>query len=83
MEEVQLIAKTEDEIAIRQILGSCSGIAQGVAALRNQFGDARGRLGSAVEKRLARLAANAVGALCTCLIESLEATRKKGSQATA
>jgi Abortive infection C-terminus len=82
-EGLQLVAKKEDEIAIRQILGSCSGIAQGVAALRNQFGDAHGRLGPDAEKRLAHLAANAVGALCTFLIESLEAARNRGSQATA
>jgi len=55
------LAKKEDEDSIRQILGSCSGIAQGVAALRNQFGDAHGRLGQGAERRLAHLTANSVG----------------------
>lgn len=80
-EALQLAAKKEDDQAIRQILGSCSGIAQGVAALRNQFGDAHGRLGPDAEKRLAHLAANAVGALCTFLIESLEAGQRKAAVA--
>src|SRR6266849_6316086 len=81
-EALQLSPKREDESAIRQILGSCAGIAQGVAALRNQFGDAHGRLGSDAERRVAHLAANAVRTLCTFLLESLEAVRKKSSQAT-
>jgi hypothetical protein len=73
--ELQLAPKREDEESIRQILGSCSGITQGVATLRNQFGDAHGSLGEGAERRLAHLAANAVGTVCTFLIESLESTK--------
>ena len=76
VQELQLAPKKEDEESIRQILGSCSGITQGVAALRNQFGDAHGRLGAGAERRLAHLAANAVGTLCTFLIESFESAKK-------
>jgi hypothetical protein len=79
--ELQLVPRKEDEESIRQILGSCSGITQGVAALRNQFGDAHGRLGEGAERRLAHLAANAVGTLCTFLIESFESIKKAKTSA--
>jgi hypothetical protein len=75
VQELDLAPKKEDEESIRQILGSCSGIVQGVAALRNQFGDAHGRLGEGTERRLAHLTANSVGTLCTFLIESMESTK--------
>jgi hypothetical protein len=81
VQELDLAAKKEDEDSIRQILGSCSGIAQGVAALRNQFGDAHGRLGQGAERRLAHLTANSVGTLCTFLIESMEVTKKQSAHA--
>ena len=81
VQELDLAAKKEDEDSIRQILGSCSGIAQGVAALRNQFGDAHGRLGQGTERRLAHLTANSVGTLCTFLIESMEVTKKQSAHA--
>lgn len=75
--ELQLLPRKEDEEIIRQILGSCSGLVQGVAALRNQFGDAHGRLAEDSQKRLAHLAANAAGTLCIFLVETYEAMRKK------
>ena len=75
--ELQLLPRKEDEDVIRQLLGSCAGLVQGVAALRNQFGDAHGRLGEDSQKRLAHLAANTAGTLCIFLIESFEAMRKK------
>lgn len=75
--ELQLLPKKEEEEVIRQILGSCSGLVQGVATLRNQFGDAHGRLGDDSQKRLAHLAANITGTLCTFLIETFEATRAR------
>lgn len=71
-EELQLVPKKEDDAAIRQILGSCAGLAQGIATLRNQFGDAHGRLGEDAQRRMAHLAANVGGTLCTFLIESFE-----------
>lgn len=75
--ELQLLPRKEDEEVVRQILGSCSGLVQGVAALRNQFGDAYGRLWADSQRRLAHLDANAAGTLCAFQIESFEATRKK------
>lgn len=71
--ELELAPKKEDEAAIRQILGSCAGLAQGVATLRNQFGDAHGRLAEDSQRRVAHLAANAAGTLAIFLIESFEA----------
>jgi hypothetical protein len=67
--------RKEDVAAIRQVLGSCAGLAQGLAALRNQFGDAHGRLGEDAQRRIAHLAANVAGTLCTFLIESFEAEK--------
>ncbi len=74
-EALGLDPRKEDDAAIRQILGSCAGLAQGVATLRNQFGDAHGRLGEDAQRRIAHLAANVSGTLCTFLIESFEAVR--------
>jgi hypothetical protein len=70
--ELQLLPRKEDEDTVRQILGSCSGLVLGIATLRNQFGDAHGRLAEGSQKRLAHLAANTAGALCIFLIESYE-----------
>jgi hypothetical protein len=71
-EELELVPKKGDDAAIRQVLGSCAGLVQGVATLRNQFGDAHGRLGEDAQRRIAHLAANTAGTLCTFLIESFE-----------
>jgi hypothetical protein len=67
-----LAPEKDDEPALRQVLGSCSGLIQGIATLRNQFGDAHGRLGSDIQRRFAHLAANAAGTVSIFLIESLE-----------
>lgn len=79
-DELDLAPRKEDETIVRQILGSCSGLVQGVATLRNQFGDAHGRLGEDAQRRIAHLAANAAGALCTFLIESFEASAARGKK---
>lgn len=76
-ETLGLDAKKEDDAAIRQVLGSCAGLAQGIATLRNQFGDAHGRLGADAQRRMAHLAANVASTLCTFLIESFEAGKSK------
>jgi hypothetical protein len=73
--ELQLLPRKEDEDAVRQILGSCSGLVLGVATLRNQFGDAHGRLAEGSQRRLAHLPANTAGTLCIFLVESYEALR--------
>jgi hypothetical protein len=71
-EELKIAPRKDDEVIIRQILGSCAGLVQGVATLRNQFGDAHGRLGDETYKHVAHLAANAAGTLAVFLIECLE-----------
>jgi hypothetical protein len=76
-EALGLDAKKEDDAAIRQVLGRCAGLAQGIATLRNQFGDAHGRLGKGAQRRIAHLAANVASTLCTFLIESFEAGNSK------
>lgn len=71
-EELKIAPRKEDESTLKQILGSCAGLIQGVAILRNQFGDAHGRLSDQAFRRVAHLAANAAGTIAIFLIECLE-----------
>lgn len=65
------------EDAMRQILGGCMGIVQGVASLRNHLGDAHGRGPGdpAPVPRVAHLAVNAAGTTALYLIQAFEARR--------
>jgi Abortive infection C-terminus len=70
-EELKIAPQKEDSAVIKQILGSCSGLVQGVATIRNQFGDAHGRLSDDSYRHIAHLAANAAGTLAVFLVECL------------
>jgi len=54
-----------------QILGSCAGIVNGIAAVRNEFGDAHGTLDTAVKQPVAHLCVNAAGTIATFALETL------------
>jgi hypothetical protein len=75
-EELSIAPRKEDDAIIRQVLGSCAGLVQGVAVLRNEFGDAHGRLSEETFRHVAHLAANAAGTMAVFLIESMEASGK-------
>jgi Abortive infection C-terminus len=64
-----------DDVAVRQVLGSCAGLVNGVATLRNQFGDAHGRLGVDTQRSVAHLAVNVAGSLAVFLVEALDAVQ--------
>lgn len=65
------------EAVFKQILGGCTGIVEGLGALRNRVGDAhgQGKRPVRVQVRHANLAVNLAGATATFLIETLEARR--------
>lgn len=78
---LQLSPKGYSEQIFKQILGGLFSISNGLAAVRNAFGDAHGKGKRPVRPtpRHARLAVNAAGALAVFLLETLETRRESDS----
>jgi Abortive infection C-terminus len=72
--ELTLSPDQHKEDVFRKILGGCNSIANGLAGLRNAFGDAHGKSSKAPKpsERHADLAVNAAGTIATFLIASYE-----------
>ena len=54
-----------------QVVGSCAGIVNGIAALRKEFGDAHGSLDQSAEQSIAHLCVNAAGTIAPFALETL------------
>jgi hypothetical protein len=76
-EELNLSPSQHTEKIFKQILGGCSGIINGLGALRNRLGDAHGKGKMPVKPapRHAELAVNLSGTMALFLIETFNATR--------
>jgi Abortive infection C-terminus len=76
-ELLDLAPGQQSEPILRQILGGCTAVVEGIGALRNKLGDAhgRGRDADRVEARHASLAVNLAGATATFLVEAWEASK--------
>ena len=73
-EILQLAPSQQTEPILKQVLGGCTAVVEGIGAMRNKLGDAHGR-GEAEarpEPRHAVLAVNLAGAAATFLVESWE-----------
>jgi len=70
--ELNLTPEQHDEIIFKQILGSCSGVVNGLGVLRNKLGDAHGTGKNKVKpkERHAELAVNLAGAMALFLIKT-------------
>jgi len=68
-----------DEQIFKQILGGCSSIAQGLAEIRNAYGDAHGK-GKKHIRALPRHSRLAVNAACTLAVFLLETFEARGGQ---
>ncbi len=70
--ELKLSPSQHTEDIFKQILGGCSGIVNGLGALRNKLGDAhgKGKKKTKPAKRHAELAVNLAGAMALYLIET-------------
>ncbi len=77
--ELDLSPDQHSEKIFKQILGGCSGIVNGLGALRNKHGDAHGSSPSAVKPkpRHAELAVNLAGTMALFLISTYEAKNTK------
>jgi len=75
---LNLAPTSSTEPVLRQILGGCYSIVNGVAALRNKSGDAHGKgiADGTTQLRHAELAVNLAGAVASFLIETFEERRK-------
>lgn len=74
-EELQLLPSQWDEKLFKQILGGAHSTVDGIAALRNRYGDAHGKTHEAAlaKPRHARLAVNMAGAIACFFVETWEA----------
>ena len=81
VEQLCLAPEQYTERLVRQILGSCQSVVGGIAALRNQLGDAHGKGAEAAipHPLLAELAVNLAGAMAKYLLAVWESSRKNGS----
>lgn len=75
--ELYLSPSQHTENIFKQILGGCSGIINGLGALRNKLGDAHGKGKKPVKpaSRHAELAVNLSGSMALYLIETYNATK--------
>ena len=75
--ELNLSPSQHTEDIFKQILGGCSGIINGLGALRNRLGDAHGKGKTTVKPapRHAELAVNLSGAMALYLIETYNANK--------
>ena len=73
--ELNLSPSGHKEDVFKQILGGCTSIVNGLASLRNEFGDSHGK-GSKVYKpktRHSELAINLSYSMCIFLVETFKA----------
>jgi hypothetical protein len=77
-EVLQLAPSQQTEPILRRVLGGCTSIVEGIAALRNKLGDAhgKGQADAQPEERHAALAVNVAGAAATFLVETWEARKQ-------
>ena len=73
--ELGLAPEQHQELIFKQILGGCSGVVNGLGAMRNRLGDAHGTGAGRVRPapRHARLAVNLAGSMALFLTETLTA----------
>ena len=78
VEQLHLAPEQYTENLVRRMLGNCQSVVGGIAALRNQLGDAHGKgTGAAVpHPLLAELAVNLAGAMAKYLLAVWESSRK-------
>jgi len=78
-EHLQLAPNQYTERIIRQILGNCQAVVSGIAALRNELGDAHGRGSSEIQpdSSHAELTVNLAGTIATFLVSRWESYKKK------
>lgn len=79
VEQLHLAPEQHTEKLVRRVLGNCQAVVGGIAALRNQLGDAHGKgAGAAVpDPYLAELAVNLAGAVAKYLLEVRESSRTR------
>jgi hypothetical protein len=78
-ETLNLAPSQQTEAILRQVLGGCTSVVEGVGAMRNAMGDAHGKGKSRIgaESRHAELAVNLAGAVATFLVETWESARQR------
>lgn len=78
VEQMHLAPEQYTENLVRRMLGNCQSVVGGIAALRNQLGDAHGKgTGAAIpHPLLAELAVNLAGAMAKYLLAVWESSRK-------
>jgi len=78
--QLHLAPEQYTENLVRRILGGCQSIAGGIAALRNQLGDAHGKSAEAAipHPLLAELAVNLAGTIATYLLKAWESSKRGG-----
>lgn len=76
--QLHCVPEQYTETLVRKILGNCQSVVGGIAALRNQLGDAHGRGSGAMAPHpiLAELAVNLAGALAKYLLSIWESSKK-------
>ena len=76
-ELMQLAPGQQTEPVLRQVLGGCTAVVEGIGAMRNRLGDAHGKgiADAQPEARHAELAVNLAGAAATFLVDSWEQSR--------
>ena len=77
-EELRIAPSQHTEQVFKQILGGCTAVVEGLAALRNRLGDAhgKGKVGVRPAARHAELAVNLSGALAVYLLATHEARKE-------
>lgn len=77
-ETLNLAPSQQTEPILKQVLGGCTAVVEGIGAMRNALGDAHGKGKSQAqpEARHAELAVNLAGAAATFLVESWELQRR-------
>lgn len=72
--ELNLSPSEHKEQVFRQILGGCTSVVNGMASLRNEFGDSHGKSGKVYKPstRHSALAVNLSGSMCIFLLETYE-----------
>ena len=73
-EILNLAPNQQTEPILKQILGGCAAVVEGIGAMRNKLGDAhgKGKADARPEPRHAELAVNLAGAAATFLVDSWE-----------
>ena len=78
-EQLNLAPSQHTEAIVKQILGGCCAVVEGIGALRNRVGDAHGKskLASKPQPRHAALTVNLAGSLATFLVETWRDRKQK------